>query len=73
MTYYRDDYEFDRQQEAIARAIAAAKVVPFPKMVREICAYCDEGRVVVGDGTEYPGGVLCSYCSGLGYLITEQR
>lgn len=72
MTYYRDDYEFDRQQEAVSRA-RQATVVQFPKMVREQCGFCSDGRVMVGDGTEYPGGVLCSYCSGFGYLITEQR
>ena len=59
MTYYRDD-EYDRPQQ---------NVIPFPKMVREPCGLCTDGRVPLGDGTTY---ALCAYCRD-GSIIVEQR
>ena len=71
MTYYRDDYEYDRQQEAVSRArqtIAEWEA----GLTKEPCPYCDHGEVRVRDGSIAPAKAICGLCNGRGWIATSR-
>lgn len=52
------------------RAAISAAIEP-PRLVREPCGYCDDGKVIVRDGTPFPALALCGVCKGRGWIVTE--
>jgi hypothetical protein len=67
VTYYRDDYEYDRQQEAVARA--RTTIAEWEAgLTKEDCPYCICGQVPVPDRSIAPALAICGLCNGRGWI-----
>ena len=71
MTYYRVDYEYDRQWEALSRA--RTTIAEWEAgLTKEPCPYCERGEVRVRDGSIAPALAICGLCNGRGWIATSR-